>query len=1181
MRLPKGLGGVLFALLACALARGEDAAELELDHEMSMAFETPHTKWAKPYAGGRLRVLLFCDGRGTTPRVGVELKERFDLDVDAVFWAQIVDSTKQGWHGGDLGLKRMLRLVGGGDPPPPYDCYLFFGIPPTNLTSEMQYKVFKPVTEGRGILLVGCGDRRVLKPANRIREIPPFLAGVAGAGLYRVGKGRGVELPRPADIPYDVGWETAYDYWQEQLGRAIFCAAGREPKVDLQALAEQPEVERAALPKGLLAVRWRNPARAELTVEISIRREDGLVVPLDGGPPRAVGGPSLARGEDPRGAETPRLQVPPEGVRVTAPEGELRREAPRLRAGRYHLDAIARSAKGVEAWATAPFTVKSERRVEAVSLECPFGEIGERIIGSVQLAGNPVADERLLVRLRDRRDRILAQAELPAAGGPKFDLPVSPWLPMLVRVEAALCDGSGEVAVAHAYFNVTKRHRGQFNFLVWDVPSGSLAPYAEESLARLGTTLQLRGGTPPPVVAAYDIAWVPYTTRILEGFTPDGVMKPFCWNDEAKVAAHVTELADKYRESRRHGVFVYSLGDENHVRGSCLSPQCLKAYRGYLAKEYGSIEALNASWGSAYKGFDEVALLKPDDNLEAEAKRQGNFPRWFDRQAFRSWNYVQFCRRFAAAYRAIDPKSRTGFEGAGRFTDGDDLDLFVRELEFWSPYPGTADEVLRSIAPRDFPRANWMGYVKEATPLIAKYWRMITRGCDSVWWWRWDCIGRFHGFLAPHLGPWPATQELVDETKIVRDGLGTLLLRSEMQDGGIAMLFSHPSCYAGQLEGSYDGVEQSHLAWQRAIRELGLQFRYVTDRMLRLGEFDAKRFRLLILPRAEAIGPKEAAAIEAFVRGGGAVMADVRPGLYDGHCKPLAEGCLDKLFGIRRTGRGPAAKGKAEIKLEGSEFAFDGAACDPGVEAAGGKAYGRCGERPLMIVNKAGSGQALLLNLAMATYPALDKPATPEAAADLFAELFRIVGAKPAVATRTNGKRTRNLETIRWKNGDLEIVALFRHTGDDEDAQVELAEPRFVYDLRTKKALGQVKSFPTRLIGSRPTWLLLAPRELASVRATLSKAEAAPGERPILRLEVPGAAGLHAVRLRGRIAGNPPPDGRPADWLDQVVIVGAEPTEVTLPIAFNDPEGKWEIRAIDLFTGQAAAATLVVKEKAQ
>jgi hypothetical protein len=77
---------------------------------------------------------------------------------------------------------------------------------------------------------------------------------------------------------------------------------------------------------------------------------------------------------------------------------------------------------------------------------------------------------------------------------------------------------------------------------------------------------------------------------------------------------------------------------------------------------------------------------------------------------------------------------------------------------------------------------------RNADSLLRKYWRMVVLEMDSVWWWRWETIGRYHGWLAPDLRPFPAMREILDDTRIMTDGLGDLLLRSEMQDDGIAIL---------------------------------------------------------------------------------------------------------------------------------------------------------------------------------------------------------------------------------------------------------------------------------------------------------------------------------------------------------------------------------------------------------
>ena len=32
--------------------------------------------------------------------------------------------------------------------------------------------------------------------------------------------------------------------------------------------------------------------------------------------------------------------------------------------------------------------------------------------------------------------------------------------------------------------------------------------------------------------------------------------------------------------------------------------------------------------------------------------------------------------------------------------------------------------------------------VEDADSLLERYWRKVTRGCDAVWWWRWEVLGR-------------------------------------------------------------------------------------------------------------------------------------------------------------------------------------------------------------------------------------------------------------------------------------------------------------------------------------------------------------------------------------------------------------------------------------------------------
>ncbi|MBL7040914.1 MAG: beta-galactosidase trimerization domain-containing protein [Pirellulaceae bacterium] len=1125
--------GLTFAGGACL---AQDMAELEVDHNVDSEFITPHTVWAKPYVLGKTRVLFFLNGRGTNPREVIELKQRFDLDPQMVFWARIIDSTQEQWHGGERGLQRMTRLL-----TQRWDAFVFLDIPLGKVPVEQQYEIVKAVTAGAGLVLIGPDDKRVLKDKNRLKDLPAFLDDVDGATAFTIMQGRGVRLPNRPTIEYRPGWEVEYDEWSMRLGKAILWAAGKESKLSLTLQPRVKELTRATLPATATTLQWQGATHG-IAANITLRRDDGEVI------------------------VTTRQAL-------DKPEGDLDVNIPLVRAGRYHLDIVARDGDRVAGFTNAPLAVICQQDVQ-LALDRDWAEVGQRLAGKVQLAEEARADQRLVISLVDRRDGEIARKIVQAdATEQAFSFTVQPWFPMLLEARVVLTDGKNEVASAWQFARVVKRHRGRFNFIMWDTPGGNLAPWAEQALANTGVTVHLRGGSPEPQVAAYDIAWIPYTTHI------GAACKPVCWCDEAKIQAHVDAIVDKHVPARRHGVFAYSLGDEIAVRGSCLAPHCLEGYRNYLQEQYGDIAALNASWGSKYAGFDEVQLSKSDDNDEAEALRTGNYPRWFDRQAFRSYNFCKLCERFGKGFRRIDPQSRCGFEGAGRFRDGDDLDGFVRHNAFWSPYPGTADEVLRSIAPRDFPRSNWMGYTKDADTLLQKYWRMITRGCDAVWWWRWDALGRFHGWLAPSLDPYPAVKEILQDTQIVRDGLGDLLLASEMQADGIGILYSQPSAYAAKVQASptFGSYESNHTAVHNALRDLGLNFRYFTDLQMRLGEVDLSKFNVIILPMTQAMGEQEAEMFRQFVRDGGVLIADVRLAIYDGHVKPLAAGQLDDVFGVKRTGFTGALIADGVIKVSSAGRKPDPLdltklRADAGIQATEASAAGYAGQAPLLLSNHFGKGQAMLLNLAMSSFPALSGEGTPEAAAHLWRQVLgqsRV--ALPLSLTAADGQRLRNVEITRWMNGPVQIVSVFRHHGLPEAAKLELQEPVHVYDLKAHKDLGKQQAVNLTVTPYRALFYALSPQPLdAVVLKAAPTVQLGSVQRVTLTSTLP--EGHQAVKVQVKL-----PDGSRVDWIDTVVVTDNQGVVVDVPVAYNDPKGAWTVNAIELYTGTTATAQFTVE----
>ena len=79
------------------------------------------------------------------------------------------------------------------------------------------------------------------------------------------------------------------------------------------------------------------------------------------------------------------------------------------------------------------------------------------------------------------------------------------------------------------------------------------------------------------------------------------------------------------------------------------------------------------------------------------------------------------------------------------------------------------------------------------------------------------------------------------------------------------------------------------------------------------------------------------------------------------------------------------------------------------------------------------------------------------------------------------------------------------------------------------------------------------------------------GDVATVSISVPGATGLHAFRVTAQAGSTD------LDWLDQVVIAGADPVQITIPVAFNDPSGDYKISALELFSNESFEATLRVK----
>lgn len=1214
---------------------------LEAESALSMNFETPHTKWAKPYAQGKTRVLFFGPWYqgGTECREMVELMERFDLEADAVYCFPpgnrlVGDGDPRWYQDPELATKRLLRLL-----ETPCDVIFMNQVPVGNLNDTAKAAVLAAVEQGTGLVYVGKDEPWGAENFTLLEDKPTRVGAMEA---YRYGNGRVVHLALRKELEFGFGWETLFDNQMAKQGLALLWAARREPRGTIQIAIEN----HGAAPSGQGASDPINVAQAtgDLTGQMELSWAD------------APSGSSIS--VDLRDATGARQRI----ITVDASvPGRVPLRIPAVPSGTYFIDAFLRSESGIENWLSSKYVSEAERPLDPIELTKDWAEPGERIEGSATLSSVRDGDT-MRVRLYDVNNRILAEQSGPMAAGGKtpFAFDVPEWYPMLVRVEAVHSNGGMDLAASNAYVRVTQRKRGQFHFVMWNVHTKELAPYGALSLAKYGVTSVLQN-TPLMCLSAANLPFVPYASSfrasshsLLAALDNDGILKSGCVHDEEGMSKFVAETVERARKAREMGVFVYSLGDENAVRAGCLSPSCKKAYQDYLRDEvYDTIGALNASWGTNFASFDEVDVEREGDlpaadapkwfkdfytqrliknqtdddvkdpkqiivgdiNDEMRALQGENYARWYDRQDFQNWSYVQWCKRFVKGFKELDPQALTGFEGTDSFSirklttrsrQGGDLDLFMRDTEYFGPYGGPANEVVRSLAKGDFPRGNWIGYSMDPDKELGYYWDQITNGFNAIQWWRLDNIGQgYHGYLGPDMTPTPTSRPLIEDTQIVRDGLGDLLMRYTMDGDGIAMLYSLPSTYIAHFDGnpSYGLYVRDHEHWIDAIHNAGLQFDYVTDRQLRLGEFDASKYKVLILPLAFAIGDQEAEVIRAFVAGGGTLVADVRPGTYNDRCKPRDQGVLDDVFGIKRTGKQDAVDldrvsihaplGDTNVDIEWGNWhghdVYPQMVADPDVELATGEALGwnfpihftHGLKYPAGIVNGHGKGRAILFNFSVYNAPldgflkqVLEASGVREAV-KVRAEVgldfrgrqvaLRNDGEEEDVAAAAEGRDEsgvypKGLEVTRWHNGDVQLIALL---GDaDRNVAVTLPEARYVYDIKTKESPGQTREFTASLRKARASFYALLPNEAQPPQVTLQPAGAGPGTVVTAKITTPGGNAARAVKLRLI-----DPAGEQADWLVDHTVTQDGRGSATIPFALNDPEGSWTLAAEDVLTG--------------
>ncbi len=600
------------------------------------------------------------------------------------------------------------------------------------------------------------------------------------------------------------------------------------------------------------------------------------------------------------------------------------------------------------------------------------------------------------------------------------------------------------------------------------------------------------------------------------------IPRPWSLAEAKTMRAMKDHLKRNVAVTRRGPVVGYAFDDEvslgcfNSPAEVDASPASVAAYRKWLARTYGTVERLNATWGTSYEAFSEAEPVSFEQIRGRHTKppfSKWNLSRWMD---WRRYMDTQFADCLAALTRytnTLDPETPAGFVGGQQPSPygGYDYSKICKVVQWIESYDiGGTNEILRSLwrwperrphVQTWFSRGNaradawflWYYLVHGNRGVIA----WPERGGES--WFHWKGEG-----LAPFIA------ENADTLREVQGEVSRPILDPEarLDADPIAVYCSHPSVQASwamdvvphrgtwpnrssSLDNACQTQAKNRVAWFKLLEDCGYQYTVVTGGQVAGGVLQ-EGFRVLILRRAVCLSDAEAAAIRRFVQAGGTVIADHLTGLLDGRGAGRAGGgALDSLLGIRRDESKGYLDGTSIAEINGEKYdrplmqrlAYGGALRHRGIvvvergtradTGAGAAAADRVAGADVRITRPAGKGRAVYLNLTPVAYNDLGERLGKFGRAwrDIVSGLIREAGLEPrARVLDAGGEPVPMAETLLWRRGDRVCLCVVKNPpreaatsgagslegtfGAPQDVAIRLARPaRTIRNLRTGRDL--------------------------------------------------------------------------------------------------------------------------------
>jgi len=361
-----------------------------------------------------------------------------------------------------------------------------------------------------------------------------------------------------------------------------------------------------------------------------------------------------------------------------------------------------------------------------------------------------------------------------------------------------------------------------------------------------------------------------------------------------------------------------------HNEYACHVPYCYcdhhaRSFRSWLERRYGSVQALNEAWGSAFwsQRYSDFAEVMPPRMTPTFA----NPSQLLDYKRFTSEAFLEEFLEEKQVLKAARPDIplTTNFMGLHKALD---YFAWARELDVVSTdnYPDPADPHIAALSAMHYDlirslnksvpwivmeqtsfRVNWRerNVPKSPGQMRALSYQALARGASGVLFFQWRAsragAEKFHSALLPHSGQ--ASPLWTEVTQLGRELAQPEPWTTAPVAATAAIVFSYANWWAVESSSSpaHDLKMQDQLTWMY----LPLYRRAVTLDFASPAE-PLERYQALLVPSLYLVTEDEAANIRSYVEQGGTAVISFWSGIVDEHDRVYLGpygGPLRSLFG--------------------------------------------------------------------------------------------------------------------------------------------------------------------------------------------------------------------------------------------------------------------------------------------